>query len=102
MPREYVFEEGSSGSYFFIIEDGVVEVRKAGKLIKTLRRGDYFGDFSLLYGAPRAASCYCPVQSNFWLLPARKYQEVLRIIKTNQFISNRKVLNNVKFFGNGR
>ena len=98
--KEYVFEEGDSGSYFFIIEEGQVEVRKGGKVIKSLGRGDYFGDLALLYSAPRSASCYCTTHSTFWILQTRKFQEVLRTIKTNQFISNRKVLNNVKFFGN--
>lgn len=96
---EYVFEEGQTGSHFFIIQEGLVEVEKSGKPLKTLKKGDYFGDLALLYSAPRSASIYCLQKTIFWVLQTRKFQEVLRTIKTNQFISNRKVLNNVKFFG---
>lgn len=53
---EFVFEKGSPGESFFVIENGEVEVIiKEGQILKTLERGSYFGDLSLLYNAPRSA-----------------------------------------------
>lgn len=97
--NDFVFKEGEPGSYFFVIEQGTVEVQKSFKTIRTLENGSSFGDLSLLYSAPRSTSIYCPEKSYFWALEIRVFQQVLRNIKTNQFIENRKVLNNVKFFG---
>lgn len=54
---EFVFEKGSMGQTFFLIVEGEVEVIiSEGNVLKTLERGSYFGDLSLIYNAPRSAS----------------------------------------------
>jgi len=97
--NKFVFLEGDVGSFFFIISEGQTQVIKSQTVIKTLRKGDAFGELALLYGAPRSAAIYCPVKTSFWILESRKFQDVLRMIKANQFTMTRKVLSNVRFFG---
>lgn len=43
-----IVEEGQEGVGFYLILDGSVEVRKQGKRLATLQRGDYFGEMALL------------------------------------------------------
>lgn len=73
-----VFEEGSPGAEMYIIEDGKIEVRlKRGDLILVLaelKKGDFFGEFSLVSDAERSATCIATQNStllslskeNFW------------------------------------
>lgn len=67
LPKDVtLFEQGDPGDNFYIIFDGKVSVfsRKANEVADTfdytylcdLKEGDSFGELSLIYGAPRAAT----------------------------------------------
>ena len=51
-----IFKQKDPGCLFFIIKKGKVRIEINGKKIKTLGKGDYFGELSLLYTAPRSAT----------------------------------------------
>jgi len=56
---ETIIKEGDPGDKFYFIEQGTAEVHKSsvpGGSIRTLKKGDYFGELALLNDAPRAAS----------------------------------------------
>ena len=48
--------EGSSAFELFVIEDGEVEVTKAGRHVRTLGPGDFFGEIGLLATGTRTAT----------------------------------------------
>lgn len=50
-----ILRQGFSGSGFFVILDGEVEVRVDGEAVATLGKGDFFGEISLLLGEPPVA-----------------------------------------------
>lgn len=57
---EAIIEEGQEGTAFYLVEHGEVDVTtQAGgdKPIKSIKRGDYFGELALLNSAPRKATC---------------------------------------------
>lgn len=53
-----IFEENDPGDSFYVILSGKVEVisQKTGQYIATLHEGEFFGEMSLLLGAPRTAT----------------------------------------------
>lgn len=51
-----VIKEGKKGTTFYVIQTGTAEVSKGGITIGQLQSGDYFGERSLIDGAPRSAS----------------------------------------------
>jgi MFS family permease len=53
---EVVMREGARASGFAIVEEGVLEVRQAGRLVRTLGAGDSFGEVGLLLDRPRTAT----------------------------------------------
>ncbi|HVN32798.1 MAG TPA: cyclic nucleotide-binding domain-containing protein [Thermoanaerobaculaceae bacterium] len=60
-PPEVIVREGQPGTSFFLIEDGVVEVRTkdpSGKplVLAQLTAGEFFGEVSVLTGKPRTAT----------------------------------------------
>jgi CRP-like cAMP-binding protein len=51
-----LIREGSRDDGFFILIQGEVDVRRRARLLRTLRRGDFFGEIGLLATIPRTAS----------------------------------------------
>ncbi|OWB84053.1 hypothetical protein B5S33_g2690 [[Candida] boidinii] len=52
-----VVTEGEAGENFYFIESGTADVIKEGDgTIKTLKKGDYFGELALLHDSPRLAT----------------------------------------------
>ena len=58
---DVVFAEGETSNEMFIVQEGAVALTKtvSGReiFIGTLERGDFFGEMSMLTGAPRHATC---------------------------------------------
>jgi putative peptide zinc metalloprotease protein len=51
-----VVSEGDPGDRYYIVRDGQAQVSIAGEVIRSLGRGDSFGELALLYGHPRTAT----------------------------------------------
>jgi CRP/FNR family transcriptional regulator, cyclic AMP receptor protein len=50
-----VAEAGSLGVAFFMVLEGKLEVRRRGKVLARLGKGDFFGEMALLNNQPRIA-----------------------------------------------
>src|SRR5438876_11222177 len=53
---EVIEKEGGSALAFYLITAGSVEVRKGGKLVTKLGRGEFFGGMALIDKQPRSAT----------------------------------------------
>jgi len=63
-----VVDEGGAGVGFYLILDGKVEVRKGGKILATLGKGQFFGEMSLIDGLPRSADVVTVAPTKCWVL----------------------------------
>jgi membrane protein len=52
---ERVFGEGDAGREMFYVRQGSVRIRHRGRLLRTMKSGDYFGELSMLIDTPRTA-----------------------------------------------
>jgi CRP/FNR family cyclic AMP-dependent transcriptional regulator len=50
-----IVEQGQTGVGFFFILEGDVEVRRRGRVIAKLGKGQFFGEMALIDGQPRTA-----------------------------------------------
>jgi CRP/FNR family cyclic AMP-dependent transcriptional regulator len=55
-PGDSIVRTGDPGNAFYVILDGEVQVKPPGGRVVILKAGDYFGEMSLLDGAPRSAN----------------------------------------------
>jgi CRP-like cAMP-binding protein len=80
-------EEGTSGDRFYLILEGKVEIRKGGRVLATLSKGQFFGELSLIDEQPWAADvvavqpthCLALSERIFSTL-TRRHPELLRIV----------------------
>ena len=65
---QIIFKQKDPGSLFFVIKKGKVTILINDIKVKTLEKGDSFGELSLLYTAPRSASAIAEADCQFWSL----------------------------------
>lgn len=81
---DYVFQQGDDGDGLYIIDKGSVQCyRKAKKdakeeLLKTYKDGQSFGELSLLYNAPRAASLKCQIDTVLFFLDRETFNNIVK------------------------
>jgi CRP-like cAMP-binding protein len=69
--------QGEEGKDFFVIVEGVATVSIDGHPVGTLGDGDFFGEMSLLDGAPRSATVTADSPLIVVVLPRDKFEEVI-------------------------
>jgi MFS family permease len=65
---DVVIREGEEGDRFYLIADGEVAVTAGGGHLRTLRRGDGFGEIALLHAIPRTATCSAVTDTTLYTL----------------------------------
>lgn len=86
--NKVLFEQGDRGDSYFIVLEGSVDVLvrvvdasngvEHKKKVAVLRRGDAFGDLSLLYGAPRNATVRTREDAYFIVMNKTTYDKVIK------------------------
>lgn len=69
--------EGKPGHEFFVIADGQATVKRRGKKIASLKKGDYFGELALLDRAPRNATVVADTDMELFVLGQREFSGLL-------------------------
>ncbi|MDG6985337.1 MAG: cyclic nucleotide-binding domain-containing protein [Nitrososphaerota archaeon] len=75
---DMVVGEKGVGVGFYLILDGGAEVRKGGKVLATLGKGEFFGEMSVIDGQPRSADVVAVSPTTCWVLPAWNFSGLIR------------------------
>lgn len=75
---EELTREGRPGFEFFVIGDGRAVVRRKGRKVASLKKGDFFGELALLERVPRNATVVAETDMELWVLDGREFGAVLR------------------------
>ncbi|MGD0145880.1 MAG: cyclic nucleotide-binding domain-containing protein [Nitrososphaerales archaeon] len=69
--------EGTTGVGFFLILDGKAEVRKKGKVLATLSKGQFFGEMSLIDDLPRSADVIALQPTRCWAITSWSFGSLI-------------------------
>jgi len=85
-----VFQEGEKGNSMFYVLSGSVNILKKGQIIRVMKKGDYFGEMSMLIDTARTATAVvteadtqlvCISHDNFDVIVRENPQIVFSILK---------------------
>lgn len=74
---DVLFRQGEKGDAFYLILFGAADVVVDGKTVARIPQGGSFGEWALITGAPRTATCLTPVASGLVQIRAKDYKETL-------------------------
>jgi len=74
-----IVTEGTTGVGFFLILDGAAEVRKKGKVLATLSRGQFFGEMSLIDDMPRSADVVAIKPTKCWAITSWAFASLMKV-----------------------
>ncbi len=74
-----IVAEGTTGVGFFLILDGKAEVRKKGKVLATLSKGQFFGEMSLIDDMPRSADVIAIQPTKCWAITSWSFASVIKV-----------------------
>ena len=80
--------EGDSGREFFVLVEGVAEVRRKGRKVSTMKPGDFFGEIALVSDRPRTATVTVAAPGRVLVMTDRAFRELMQRMPSIQ----RKVL----------
>jgi CRP/FNR family transcriptional regulator, cyclic AMP receptor protein len=73
-----IVDEGTMGVGFYLILDGKAEVRKGGKILATLGKGQFFGEMSLIDEQPRSADVVAVAPTKCWALTSWAFSALVK------------------------
>jgi len=76
-PHETIVTQGEPGDRYFAICDGTVEVLEDGVRVRTMSRGEGFGEIALLYEVPRTATVRALTDVQLFALQKEPFLEVV-------------------------
>ncbi|MFT9847142.1 cyclic nucleotide-binding domain-containing protein [Aneurinibacillus sp. REN35] len=80
--NETIFSEGEHGEYFYLIDQGCVDVIKeseSNKVVNRLSEGDYFGELALFTNKPRAATVKARIPTVLFRMHKREFDELTQL-----------------------
>jgi CRP/FNR family transcriptional regulator, cyclic AMP receptor protein len=83
---EVIFNEGDTGSEFFVIQSGRVDIRLGNRQLGTLGDRDIFGEMALIDTAPRSATAVAATDVK--IVPVGEKQFLFLVSQTPHFALN--------------
>ena len=75
--NQNIFKQGDQGDSFFIIKQGEVLILKDEKVIRTVCKGNYFGERSILLNETRTASALSKTISSLWVISREEFLSII-------------------------
>ena len=105
-PGEAVIKQGEDGSELFVIDSGELDCHKVFKegdpptYLKTYYPGEAFGELSLLYSAPRAATITAKTDTLLWVLDRDTFNNIVKDAAAKKRTSYEAFLSKVDLLAN--
>ena len=76
-PGVAIFREGDRAEAMFIVRRGTVRIEREGEVLRTLSRGEVFGEMALVDAAPRSATAVAGEDCEVAVVDEGAFQELV-------------------------
>jgi CRP-like cAMP-binding protein len=97
-PGKIIFKQGAPSGFFYILRQGTCKIILNGKTIKTIGKGDCFGDTSLMYNTNRDYTVVANEDCFMWTMEKRNFKKILEYINHITYDDTNKSVNNLPLF----
>ena len=97
-----IIPQGSMANFFFVLDEGTVDIIINGEIKRQLVQDQFFGDLALLYNSPRSATVKAASDVKMWAINRETFKTLVKSLKLKQYEENRKMLNKVSKFSKVR
>ena len=77
-PGRVLAREGTRGREFFVLLEGMVDVRSNTRLLPSLGPGDFFGEIALIIDEPRTATVTTVTPVHALVITDRAFRDLMR------------------------
>lgn len=95
---EVIFEQGSTGSNFYVITAGKVDIIVNRKRVKILGSGDSFGEMALIQNLPRTATVKTLEPCQLWVIDRTEFSEAMKLANSSNYEEKRAFIEGVSIF----
>lgn len=95
--RTIIIKQGETGDFFYVVEEGQVDIEVDGSKVGSCKRGGSFGELALLYDSPRAASCVAQTECHVWKVDQKTFRYILANSTNTQKKDVHHILKKVPF-----
>ena len=99
-----VFQEGALGTDFYIVINGQLDFHagstssKDSKYLKSVTKGDIFGEVALIDLAPRTSTVSAVKRTELWALSSTTYKKVNTRANKNYYAENTTFIESIPLF----
>lgn len=90
-----LFEQGTTGKFFYVVSQGSFILEIDGKEIKSIGRGDSFGDLALLHDDARSGTITAEKDSKIWCLSRNNFQKIVDYYNKNNIKDSETFINSI-------
>jgi CRP-like cAMP-binding protein len=72
-----LIEEGTRAREFFVLIEGTVDIRRRGRRLCTMGKGDFFGEIALVTKTPRSATVKATSRVRLLVITGQAFQRLL-------------------------
>ena len=94
---EVIIQQGDNGDYFYVLVTGQVQFDVDGSTVGTAHSGDAFGELSLLYTCPRAATARATQNCELFRVDQKTFRYILQSQTKLADTTRRELLQSVPF-----
>lgn len=95
---KFVFFQGNAGFYFYVIEQGAVEVTVNQEIKCFVNKGGCFGEIALLHDSFRTASVRTIELTYLWVLSRESFKRAIKSVASSMSSEIKRFLKTIPFF----
>mmetsp|Transcript_16222 Transcript_16222/g.22866 ORF Transcript_16222/g.22866 Transcript_16222/m.22866 type:complete len:798 (-) Transcript_16222:62-2455(-) len=92
-----IIKQGDTGDFFYVIKEGNVRFEVNDKTVGYAKKGKSFGELSLLYTSPRAATCISEDDTTLFRVDQKTFRYIMQSTTTDADNSKRELIKKVEF-----